>query len=248
MLVPGGQHPRVPGPVEGRAPEGLDGGGAAGPHVAAEGGEARHRGAGAAAPRLVEDHDGRVQQDEGRQEPRVQQREMGQDVGAERVADADDGPRHLGAEDVGQVQQVPRLIVPARVVAELALVQLAAPPLVRHVGDPDAADPEAGGAAARVQVGPERLVQLLRKPVRVRAQDRHVAGLRRGVVLRDVLLHVQLQHVLLAVRGCARPLPDVLAGHHVLSDVEGERRHGVWLAGRCLLLLLLGCDVVGDGC
>lgn len=234
VLVPGVEHARVPGLVEGRAAEGLDGVLPARPGLAAEGGGAGGRDAGALVPRGVEDDDGGVEEHEGGQQARVQQGEVRQDVGAEGVADADEGARHLGAEDVGEVQQVARVVVPEGVVAQLGLVQLAAVPLGRHVGDPDAADPEPAAAAAaaarprpRVQVLPQRLVQLLREPVRVRAEDGHVARLRRRVVLGRVLLHVQVQHVLLAVGRAAGPLADVLAGHHVLLYVEGERRHGV---------------------
>jgi hypothetical protein len=81
---------------------------------------------------------------------------MRQDVGAERVAKADDGPRHLGTEDIGEMQEVPGQIVPAGVITELLLVQLPAVTLVRDVGYPDAADPElvCGVLGLGVEVGP----------------------------------------------------------------------------------------------
>lgn len=193
MLIPALQHARVPGAVERGAREGGDGLLAARPDVTADGGGAGGRGAGAGHARGVEGDDGGVEEDEAGQETRVQQRELGQDVGAVGVADADDGPRHLGAEDVGQVQQVAREVVPEGVVAQPRLVQLAAVPAVGDVGDPDAAEPEPAGRVPRqrVQLLPQRLVELLRKPVRVRAEDRHVARPRRRVVLWYVLLHVQ---------------------------------------------------------
>lgn len=46
------------------------------------------------------------------------------------------------------------MVVPGGVVAEGGFVDLAAVALVRHVGDPDAADAEAVGLGAGVQVGP----------------------------------------------------------------------------------------------
>lgn len=142
MLVPALEDPRIPGPVEGGAREGGDGDLTARPDVAADGGGAGGRGSRSGGARGVEVDDGRVEEDEAGQETRVQQRELGQDVGAVRVADSDEGARHLGAEDVGQVQQVARVVVPEGVVAQLGLVQLTAVAAVGDVGDPDAAEPE----------------------------------------------------------------------------------------------------------
>lgn len=246
MLVPALEHARVPGPVEGGAREGGDGGLAAGPDVAADGGGAGGRGAGAGHARRVEGDDGGVEEHEAGQQARVQQRELGQDVGAVGVADADEGPGHLGAEDVGQVQQVAREVVPEGVVAQPPLVQLPAVPAVGDVGDPDAAQPEPAGRVERprVQLRPQRLVQLLREPVRVRAQDRHVARPRRRVVLRHILLHVQAEHGLLAAGRRAGILPYVLARHHVLFYVEGERGGGHGGMRSSVVQVFRGCCVL----
>lgn len=221
------EHARVPRRVELGAPERRLGLGARRPGLAPEGRRARGAHAGPHPPEREVGDDG-VEQHQGGEQPRVQQRQVGQDVAAERVADADEGARHLRAEHVRHVQQVARVVVPARVVAQEVLVEGAAAPLVRHVGDPDPADPEPPGLplmGARVELGPHRLVQLLGEPVRVRSDDRHVARLRVRVVQRDVLLDVDVQHVFLGVARRPRPFPYVLCRYGVFFDLEWER-HG----------------------
>lgn len=226
---------RVPGAVEGGAAERSGGGVAVGPGLAAEGGSA-----GGGLPRADgagegEGGDGGVEEDEGGEEARVQEGEPGETGGAEGVAEADEGAGHLGAEDVGQVQEVARVVVPRGVGALGALVEGPAVALVRDVGDPDAADAEACSfsflpvrvrvvVGEGVQVGPQRLVQLLGEAVGVGGYDGDVARAGGRVVDGDVLLHAQVQDVLLRGGGGARPLADVLRRHDVLFDVEGERR------------------------
>lgn len=234
VLDPGVEDAGVPGPVEGVLAEGGDGGVARGPGLAAEGGGAgggfsRVQATGA----LGEGGDGGVEEDEGGEEPRVQQRELGQDGGAEGVPDGDQRPRHRVAEHVGHVQQVPRVVVPRGVVALRVLIQHAAVPLVRDVGDPDPADAKPVGFRGGVEVRPQRLVELLGEAVGVGADDGDVAGLGGGVVDGRVLLHAQVQHVLLRAGRRAGELADVLRGHSVLRHVEGEGGcHGYEYWGR----------------
>jgi hypothetical protein len=55
----------------------------------------------------------------------------------------------------------------------------------------------------------------------MRRENRHVAGLRVGVVERNVLLHGQVQCVVHA-RGGSGIFANVLAGHRMLDDMEGR--------------------------
>jgi len=92
--------------------------------------------------------------------------------------------------------------------------------------DPDAADAEARGLCLGVEVGPERLVELLGKAIRVGAEDGDVAWLGVGVVDGRVLLDREPQDVFLRVSRRARELAHVLGRDLVLLDVEGERHGG----------------------
>lgn len=58
-------------------------------------------------------------------------------------------------------------------------------------------------------------------------QNRHITGLRIGVVQRDILFHGQVQGLFLLVGRSTGILADVLARHYMLDDAEWRGRH-VW--------------------
>lgn len=61
----------------------------------------------------------------------------------------------------------------------------------------------------------------------MRANDRHIPGLRIGIIPWDILVDVQHKGVLLRCRCCLGILADILPGKNMVDDVEGEfgRRH-----------------------
>lgn len=136
---------------------------------------------------------------------------------------ADNWPRHLVSLHIHQMQQVSRMIGPARIIAQQLFVHHTALALLRYVGDPYTPDPNLASLCAGENVLPQRFVELFREATRVRADDGNIAFLGFEVGQRNVLLDGHVQDIFLRVGCRAGVVSDVLAGDGVFDDLEQVR-------------------------
>lgn len=104
----------------------------------------------------------------------MHERQIHKIVAAHGVTHADDGAHELVGEPVHKQEQVARVVRPVRIVAHVRGVERGAVALPRDVGDPDGAQAEVLGREPRVQLVPERLVELFGEAVGVGREDRNV--------------------------------------------------------------------------
>ena len=113
-------------------------------------------------------------------------------IPAHTVAYSDDGPRHRCPFEIDHMEQISRMIVPMRIIAQQPLVQDPTRALLSYVGCPDASDSPAMLRRPSKQIIPEWLIELFREPVCARRDNCHVAGLWSGIRTRYVLLHREM--------------------------------------------------------